>query len=64
MEDYPSIIEGRREERHEGRDERKNMKRGYESGKGIKQTKRLNVSSEVHVKGNKNLVLIVKIKEK
>ena len=28
------------------------MKRGYERGKGIKQTQRLNVSSEVNVKGN------------
>lgn len=43
---------------------RKNMKRGYERGKGIKRTLRLNVSSEVNVKRNKNQRKIVNVEEK
>lgn len=64
MEDYPSMTEGRREEREEGREESKNTKRGCERGKGIKQTQRLNMSSEIHVKRNKNQRIIVDIEEK
>lgn len=41
MGDYPSWMEGKREERDEGWEgkKRKNMKRGYVKGKGIKQTR-------------------------
>lgn len=66
-EEWRIIPQGwRRGERDEGRGDKKerNMKRGYERGRGIKITQRLNVSSEVNVKRNKNQRITGDVEEK